>query len=135
MRSVDTNVLVRYLVRDDELQYQQAVAAVHAAVAAGETIHVTRTVVLELEWVLRSRYKFDKATILGTLRALLESSDVSFEAEAALEYAGYLYEQNAVDFADAVHLACCTMELALPFLTFDSKASRLEGACLLHETP
>lgn len=128
MPSVDTNVLVRYLVRDDERQYQQAVNAVRQALASDQLIHVTRTVTLELEWVLRSCYRFDKSTVLGTLRALLESGDVSFEAEGAIEHACYLYEQGSADFADALHLACCTNEKALPFLTFDDKASRLEGA-------
>lgn len=128
MPSVNTNVLVRYLVRDDELQHQQAIDCIHAALAAGERIHITRTVTLELEWVLRSRYRFDKPTILGTLRALLETGNVSFEAEGAIEHACYLYEHGTADFADALHLACCSAENALPFLTFDEKAGRLEGA-------
>jgi predicted nucleic-acid-binding protein len=78
----------------------------------------------------RSRYRFDKYSVLRTLRTLLESADVSFEAEAAVEYACYLYEQGRVDFADALHLACFTHENALPFLTFDDKASRLAGATI-----
>jgi len=130
MPAVDTNVLVRYLVHDDELQHQQAVACIHGAISAGEVIHITRTVTLELEWVLRSRYKFGKTTILQALRVLLESSDVSFEAEGAIEHACYLYEHSNADFADSLHLACCANEKALPFLTFDTKASRLEGARL-----
>lgn len=128
MPSVDTNVLVRYLVRDDLEQYQQAVACIQGALAAGEHIHITRTVTLELEWVLRSRYCFDKPTVLGALRALLEARNVSFEAEGAVEYACYLYEHGAADFADALHLACCSAEQALPFLTFDEKTTRLAGA-------
>lgn len=128
MPSVDTNVLVRYLVRDDPMQYQQAVACIHAVLAAGERIHITRTVTLELEWVLRSRYRFDKSTVLATLRALLEARNLSFEAEGAVEYACYLYEHGAADFADALHLACCSAEQALPFLTFDEQAARLVGA-------
>ncbi|MCK2127208.1 type II toxin-antitoxin system VapC family toxin [Thauera aromatica] len=128
MPSVDTNVLARYLVRDDPEQYRQAVACVQGALAAGERIHLTRTVILELEWVLRSRYRFDKTTVLTTLRALLEARNVSFEAEGAVEYACYLYEHGAADFADALHLACCSAEQALPFLTFDDKAARLAGA-------
>lgn len=128
MPSVDTNVLVRYLVRDDELQYRQAVACIDAAVTAGEAVHITRTVTLELEWVLRSRYRFDKPAVLQVLRALLESGDVSFEAEGAVEHACYLYEQGGADFADALHLACCTREQALPFLSFDDRAARPEGA-------
>lgn len=131
MPSVDTNVLVRYLVRDDAPQYEQAVTCIHAAVAASDGIHVTRTVTLELEWVLRSRYRFDKATVLSTLRALLESADVFIEAEGAVEHACYVYEQGGADFADALHLACCTAEDALPFLTFDDKAARLAGARLV----
>lgn len=135
MPAIDANVLVRYLVRDDELQHQQAVAYIHEAVTAGEVIHITRTVTLELEWVLRSRYRFDKPTILQTLRALLESGDILLEAEGAIEHACYLYEHSNADFADSLHLACCANENALPFLTFDAKASRLEGARLAGTAP
>ena len=53
MRAVDTNVLVRALVRDDAAQSAKA-----EEVLARDEVFVPVTVMLELEWVLRSRYGF-----------------------------------------------------------------------------
>ena len=49
MRAVDTNVLVRYYLRDDPAQARLA----EGVLSAG-AVFVPKTVVLELEWVLRS---------------------------------------------------------------------------------
>ncbi len=52
MISVDTNILVRYVTRDDPVQERQARRLVEA-----NDIHVSLSVLLETEWVLRS-YKY-----------------------------------------------------------------------------
>jgi predicted nucleic-acid-binding protein len=61
--AVDTNVIVRLLVRDDEKQFAAATRLVDQAAAAGEPILIVLMSILETEWVLRSAYKLDKATI------------------------------------------------------------------------
>ena len=58
MRAIDTNVLVRALVQDDPAQSQRALALLKDHPA-----YVPVTVVLELEWVLRSRYAYPQAVI------------------------------------------------------------------------
>lgn len=78
---------------------------VEASLARGETLGITRTVVLETEWVLRSRYRFDKSVVLSTFRALLEARELVFEAEEAQEHALYLFANHSADFADCLHVA------------------------------
>jgi predicted nucleic-acid-binding protein len=56
MASLDTNILVRYLFEDDPQQLAAAKRLLRAAIRAGETLFVPITVLLELEWVLRSNY-------------------------------------------------------------------------------
>jgi predicted nucleic-acid-binding protein len=51
MRAIDTNILVRALVRDDAVQSAKA----EALLQGDEQLYVPVTVILELEWVLRSR--------------------------------------------------------------------------------
>lgn len=51
MTALDTNVVVRFLVNDDDQQAQRA----RALIAAGN-VHIPPTVLLETEWVLRSAY-------------------------------------------------------------------------------
>lgn len=55
--------------------------------ATEEPLFVPVTVVLELEWVLRSRYGFDKEAILRAMNGLLEVRELEFQFEPALERA------------------------------------------------
>lgn len=66
MLSVDTNAVVRLLVRDDEPQYEKS-----RALFADSAIYLTDTVLLETEWVLRFAYELDPPTIMSGLRKLL----------------------------------------------------------------
>jgi predicted nucleic acid-binding protein len=65
MPGLDTNVLVRWLVEDDSKQIARVQALFESARATQTMLFVPSMVILELERVLRSRYEFDKATVLG----------------------------------------------------------------------
>lgn len=131
MASLDTNVLVRYLVQDDDLQLAAAKKLIRAALRAGETLYIPITVMLELEWVLRSNFGFEKEQVTTTLSSLLASAELSFESEAALEIALALYKKNSADFADCVHIALSHVAGESPLWTFDRAASKIDGAKLL----
>jgi predicted nucleic-acid-binding protein len=71
MPALDTNVLVRYVVQDDETQLAAARRLIRKSVGEGQTLFVPITVALELEWVLRSSFEYsrdDATEILSTLR-------------------------------------------------------------------
>ena len=93
MPGLDTNVLVRWLVADDDDQTQRAQKLFKSAVSRQATLFVPSTVMLELEWVLRSRYRFDKNTVLQAFNALLETQELEFQAEDAFERALHAYRQ------------------------------------------
>jgi predicted nucleic-acid-binding protein len=131
MASLDTNVLVRYLVQDDESQFLLAKKLIRAAVRAGETLYIPITVMLELEWVLRSSFKFSKAQVTGILSALLSSHELSFESETATEIALALYVKGNADFADCMHVALAHVAGESPLWTFDRAAAKVEGAKLV----
>jgi predicted nucleic-acid-binding protein len=132
MPSLDTNVLVRLIVEDDAAQSAAALAAISAAVRRGQALHVPVTVVLELEWVLRSRYRFDAAQIGQTLADLLSSADVGLAEERAVEAALERYRSGkAADFADCLHAALAAESGYSPLLTFDVDAARLAGVKLI----
>lgn len=128
MAALDTNVLVRYLVQDDDRQVAAARKLILAAVRAGETLYVPITVLLELEWVLRSSFGFEKEQIVATLSSLLASVELSFESEAAAEIALALYQRGQADFSDCVHVALAHAAGQSPLWTFDRAASKLDGA-------
>ena len=116
MRSVDTNVLVRALVRDDPAQSPRAEALLLEA-----ALYVPVTVVLELEWVLRSRYGFTAARVAQALQLLVALPNVTVgEREAVLAAAPR--SARGWDFADALHHALsagCT-----DFVTLDTTLTR-----------
>ncbi len=129
--SLDTNILVRYIVKDDERQSMAVAKVFEHHIRKSESLWVPVTVMLELEWVLRSRYKFSKASVIRAFSALLDTYELQFESEGAIEQALSSFEDGAADFAEYLHLSLARKGDALPFLTFDEKASKASGARLL----
>ena len=129
--SLDANVLVRLIVKDDAQQLATALKRLSQNVKGGLTLFVPITVVLELGWVLLSRYKFGKLDVIYTLSSLLTTVELVFEAEDALEQSLVTYEEGSADFGECLHLALARKASALPFLTFDLKAAKVAGAKLV----
>ena len=127
MLGIDTNVLIRYLVRDDEAQFEKARKLIKREVTAGRRVFVNQLVLMETEWVLRSRYAVPKNQIIEAISGLLNATDVQFEDEPAIEEALFIWKDSVADFADCLigaknrRLGCRTTA------TFDAKASRLPG--------
>ena len=125
MLGIDTNVLVRFLVRDDEAQFERARRLIKREVSAEEDVFVGLMVLLETESVLRSRYMLQKAEIVEALSGLLAATEVQFEDEPAVEETLFTWKDSAVDFADCLigvhnHRVGCRATA-----TFDAKAVKL----------
>lgn len=131
MPALDTNVLVRYLVRDDTAQFTAAQHLISRCVAEGSPLFVPVTVVLELEWVLRSGFHYGKDDVLQVLSSLLSAAELDFESEQALEVAFQLFRKGTADFADCLHIALAIKAGEQPFWTFDKSAAKVQGARLL----
>ena len=131
MAALDTNVLVRFLVQDDARQGAAATRLIRNGIKAGGALYIPVTVVLELEWVLRSSFTFDKASVLQTMFGLLGSFELAFESEGAVEAALGNYADGTADFADCVHAALAMMAQQQPLWTFDRAAAKIDGARLL----
>lgn len=127
MLGLGTNVLVRYLVRDDPPQYEKARRLIARELKKGEPILVSLLVLLETEWVLRSRYDLDKTEILMTMSALLDTADLAFEDEACIEQALYSWKDSTADFADCLIEARNRRLGCNATATFDAKALTLDG--------
>jgi predicted nucleic-acid-binding protein len=126
MVAVDTNVLVRFLVRDDAKQAARA-----ASLMRGNEIWISKTVLLETEWVLRSLYVFSTPSLVLALRALAGLQNVLLEDELAVARALDWFG-DGMDLADALHLASCGN--AQQFATFDLKFGRLAKRMTAFET-
>ena len=72
---------MRLLVGDDRRQAAQAQTLARESAETNEPLFVPLTVMLELEWVLRSRYRFSKDSVLSALVNLLETREIEFQDE------------------------------------------------------
>lgn len=119
MRALDTNVLVRALVQDDAALGRRAQACLNA-----QPVYVPVTVILELEWVLRSRYGYSPKAIADAMEklAILENAIVGEQA-AVIAAARKL--RQGWDFADALHHALAAG--CDDFATFDTNLARRAG--------
>ena len=125
MLGIDTNVLVRYLVRDDESQFKRARRLIKRETAAGRKVLVSQLVILETEWVLRSRYSLSKTEIASVFSGLLDAMDIKIEDEATVEEAIYVWKESSADFADCLIGAKNRQLGCKPTATFDVRASKL----------
>jgi len=98
MLAIDTNIVVRYLTNDHPEQSPRARALVD-----GEAVFVAVTVMLEVEWVLRSTYEYRRADVARAMRAFAGLPTVTVEDGAVVARALDLAE-SGMDFADALHL-------------------------------
>jgi predicted nucleic-acid-binding protein len=131
MSALDTNVLARYIVQDDAPQLAAVKRLISRSLAEGSTLFVPVTVVLELEWVLRSNFEFGKDDVLLALSSLFSAAELTFESERALEVALQLFRKGSADFADCLHVALATHAGEQPLWTFDKGAAKIGGAQLL----
>lgn len=97
---------------------------------AGKSLYIPITVMLELEWVLRSNFRFSKVQVTSTLSALLSSRELSFEFKTAAEIALPLYVKESEYFADCMHVALAHSAGESPLWTFDRSAAKVDGATL-----
>lgn len=117
--AVDTNVLVRYLTWDDQVQAEAAAAVIEG----GEPIVVPTIVLCEVAWVLRRAYRFGTDEIGLALRQIITSRDVQVDRPAA--EAGLAMLAQGGDFADGVVLAEAGRANCTSVVTFDRAFARL----------
>lgn len=127
MIGLDTNVLVRFLVQDDQAQFERAQKLIGRQSRTADGVLISLIVLLETEWVLRSRYSLRKSEIIAAFSGLLASAELRFEDEHSIEAALFTWKDSTADFADCLigarHRALGCRATA----SFDVKAAKLPG--------
>jgi predicted nucleic-acid-binding protein len=118
MIAVDTNILVRYAVKDDKRQ-----TALATGFIADNKCHILKSVILELAWVLSSSsgYNLTRKIVIERLRHILGLPTIDTEDASQVAQAICWYEKG-MDFADALHLASCNEVNG--FATLDGRMSK-----------
>ena len=105
MIGLDTSVLARYYIDDEaDAEAQRQRLAARRLVESGQPLMVSKSVVLELEWVMRGYYGFEHAEVASVMRHLLEQPHITVEDRDAVEQA-LSNGEAGIDFVDALHHA------------------------------
>lgn len=123
MRSVDTNVLVRLITRDDSHQ----TAAAEAFIQQGAWVSLLALV--EAVWVLGAVYRLDAQDLVTCIEMLLNHSSLTIQQADAVEAALDLFRSKpSLGFSDCLMVEVARKAGHLPLGTFDRSLAKLQGA-------
>lgn len=118
MKALDSNIILRLLLEDDPAQVAIAEKLVRSP------CWISLTVLLEVVWVLGSRYQMGRGDIVAVLRGLDAYDTIEIEGRRAALWAIDRYQQGG-DIADLLHVAAAREAQA--FVTFDQAIARAAG--------
>lgn len=131
MIGIDTNLLVRHLVQDDEKQARLARDFFRRECSVESPGWINRIVLCELTWVLERAYRYTREEVAGALGALAQTAEFRLEDSAAVWSALGSYREGVADFADALLAVTNREQGCSTTATLDRKAARLAGMRLL----
>lgn len=124
MIGVDTNVIVRYLAADDPEQAKRAAALIEGAAERGEAIFLSKIVLCEVIWVLRSAYRRPRDELVRVLGAIVDTAQFVIEDAAVVRTALERFSSGSADFADYVMGESALAAGCARVATFDRKLLR-----------
>jgi predicted nucleic-acid-binding protein len=130
MIGLDTNILVRYITRDDS---SQAVAAAKIIDTLSSKLpgFLSLVVIVELVWVLQFSYRFTKDEIAQVIDKLLRSKELVVERAEIVAQALRKFQAGRADFADYVIERCASAAGCDHTFTFDQRAAGVSGMRLI----
>jgi len=126
MNALDTNVLVRFLVGDDQQMMLKAKAVLEQAQEKNEPLLITTPVLLEMLWVLKARYGLSREDILDALGKLALIRALSFESSSRVHELVHIGSATRFDLADiliGLHAQGCGCTTTF---TFDKRVAKSE---------
>ena len=126
MIGLDTNILLRYIAQDDEVQSAQASAILEEHLTPEKPGFISSTVLVEMCWTLRRLYKVDRSELMRVLERLLKSAELSFEHREEAWKALQLMRTQHADFADALAGLVHQKFGCSKTLTFDKEAAKMD---------
>lgn len=101
MIGIDTNILIRYLTRDDEKQSTEVLNFLNRYSGSESSIYINNIVLCEVIRILESAYEYSRRQISHALMLILQTPEFAFENHTAIVKVLYEYEYTSdVDFAD-----------------------------------
>ena len=133
MTALDTNVIVRYLVGDND-EHAGAARALLDGLTPGDPGFICREVVVEVAWVLERSYRFPRTRVAEALMDSTASDSLVVEKSDDVASAAHRCRQGDAGFSDLMILTAAERAGATPLHPFDRRLVRMQGAILV-ETP
>ncbi len=118
---VDTNVFLRFFVKDDESLYVKAEELFEKTEKGELKLETTDIVIAEIVWVLESYYGFSKSEIKEVVETILETKNLKVANHSRVKEAIDLYSSGKMDFIDAYNIAYIKAKDFKKVATFDVK--------------
>jgi len=131
MIGIDTNVLLRLLVRDDDAQVRAAERFFATHCSPENPGFVSIVVIVETAWALRRFYLYGRPQIANALRSLLDVAELEIESAEDVRSAIADFETSTAGFVDCLVARANASSGCEHTVTFDRKASKLAGFELL----
>jgi predicted nucleic-acid-binding protein len=131
MIGIDTNVLLRLLVRDHEEQVRAVERFISTRFSKDDPGYVSRVVIAETAWVLKDVYGYDRMQIAAAIRAVMNVSELLMESADEIDAAIADFEQSSAGFTDCLLARTNAAAGCDHTVTFDRKAAKLTGFKLL----
>ncbi len=126
MKAIDTNILIRFITKDDEKQAQLVYQLFKKSEENNEKLFVPILVVLEVIWVLQSVYGISNADILSIFSDLLLMPIFLFESEEVVRNFIDSAQNTKFDLSDLLIAHSAYSSDCQPVLTFDKTASKFK---------
>src|SRR3972149_11366461 len=118
---VDTNVFLRFFVRDVESFYHKAKVLFEKAESGQVKLETSDMVIAEIVWVLESYYDFSRSEIKEVIETILETKNLKVANHSRVKEAVDLYSIGKMDFIDAYNIAYMKSKDFKKVATFDVK--------------
>ena len=127
MIGIDTNVILRLIVNDDERQSRAAERFIQENASAESPCYVSNMALIETVWVLESVYGYDREGVADALTMFLDVEQLEFDSAADVSAAIEDYRRERADFEDCM-IGRMNLFAGCEYTgTFDRKAARLTG--------
>ncbi len=127
VRFLDTNILLRYLLRDDEEKARRALGLLSRVEQGREKVAVSPMAIFEVVFTLQRRYQVPRQQIRDSVKDILSLRGMELPNKSTYARALDLYAATKVSFPDAFHAAYMDSRKIEEIYSWDRDLDRLEG--------
>jgi len=120
---LDTNVLARYIVCDDDKQADAAARLIESQCTSDSPGFISSIVLCELAWVLSRGYKLNRQTVVSVFRGILAVKELQVQDAETAWQALRFFEAGKADFADYLIGVSNRERKVIITYTFDKRAA------------